>query len=373
MDAEERLKDFQLDSGREYRYLRIPETEYNNKFTYSRMDPASNVEKFKSFEKMLIDMEFSTDAIETIYNVLAAILILGDVRFKDANDNVKTAELENPELTQKVAQLLKVDEKKFQWAMLNYCVVEKGTAERRRHTADEARDARDVLAATIYARLVDWIVNTINQKLALSRAVFGDLHSITITDMFGFECFKRNGIEQLIINCLNEQMQYQYNQRMFAFEMIDLEEEMIPGVELRYHDNKPTIDHLMSKPNGLFCLFDEVSKGRHVYSFLTDAIANRKNAFVQRMSSHEFSIAHYTGKVTYDVRDFIDKNRDFVPPEMVDTLRSSTVEIIKVMFTNQLSKTGNLTMEYIEMGQKKKAKWGAALVAEKTRGQVSDS
>lgn len=29
-------------------------------------------------------------------------------------------------------------------------------------------------------------------------------------------------------------------------------------------------------------------------------------------------MAHYTGKVTYDARDMSDKNRDFVPPEMVN-------------------------------------------------------
>lgn len=34
--------------------------------------------------------------------------------------------------------------------------------------------------------------------------------------MFGFECFKRNGIEQLMVNTLNEQMQYHYNQITFA-------------------------------------------------------------------------------------------------------------------------------------------------------------
>lgn len=64
-------------------------------------------------------------------------------------------------------------------------------------------------------------------------------------------------------------MQYQYNQRMFAFEMIDLEEEQIPGVNLHYYDNKATIDHLLHRPDGLFCLMDEISKGRHGFEFLT--------------------------------------------------------------------------------------------------------
>lgn len=50
---------------------------------------------------------------------------------------------------------------------------------------------------------------------------------------------------------------------------------------------------------------------------LPEAVNNKKSAHVQRASDHEFSVAHYTGKVTYDARDIADKNRDFIPPEMV--------------------------------------------------------
>lgn len=49
----------------------------------------------------------------------------------------------------------------------------------------------------------------------------GDIHMITLTDMFGFECFHRNRTEQLMINSLNEQIQYHYNQRMFVWEMME--------------------------------------------------------------------------------------------------------------------------------------------------------
>lgn len=61
-----------------------------------------------------------------------------------------------------------------------------------------------------------------------------------------------------------------------------------------------------------FCLF-------HLLNLFCslESIANKKNPYVQRSSGHEFSVAHYTGKVTYDVRDMADKNRDFLPPEMV--------------------------------------------------------
>lgn len=56
-------------------------------------------------------------------------------------------------------------------------------------------------------------------------------------------------------------------------------------------------------------------------------------------------------------------------------MRTSTDCIVKMMFTNQLSKTGNLTMAYDEQQVSRtkpsgKSKWGAALIAEKTNTKV---
>lgn len=56
-------------------------------------------------------------------------------------------------------------------------------------------------------------------------------------------------------------------------------------------------------------------------------------------------------------------------------MRTSTDCIVKMMFTNQLSKTGNLTMAYDEQQVTRskpsgKSKWGAVLIAEKTNAKV---
>lgn len=92
---------------------------------------------------------------------------------------------------------------------------------------------------------------------------------ISLNDMFGFECLPRNRIEQLMINSLNEQLQYHYNQRMFAFEMVELEEEQIPHTPYKYHNNKSAVDHLMTKPYGLFFTLDDVTRDRTNYEFIT--------------------------------------------------------------------------------------------------------
>lgn len=162
------LDSLSLESGRKYRYLRSEDEKIDSKLPYARYDPEGNVTKYQQFEASLKLLDFDDAQLQSIRKILAAILILGNVRF---TDDGKYAIIETIDEVKKVAKLLGLDEKKFEWALVNYCLIQSGQAEKRKHTNDEARDARDVLAATIYCRFVDWLVNIINQKFTLGRAV----------------------------------------------------------------------------------------------------------------------------------------------------------------------------------------------------------
>lgn len=78
--------------------------------------------------------------------------------------------------------------------------------------------------------------------------------------MFGFECFHRNRLEQLIVNTMNEQVQFLYNQRLFSWEMQEQEEEQVPVTALHFYDNKAAVDQLMGRPLGLFYILDEACR-----------------------------------------------------------------------------------------------------------------
>lgn len=59
-------------------------------------------------------------------------------------------------------------------------------------------------------RLRRWLVEKINTALAVGNKRTSGT-SLSILDIYGFECFKQNSFEQLCINYANERLQQQFN------------------------------------------------------------------------------------------------------------------------------------------------------------------
>lgn len=168
MEAENRLEALCLEKNRKHRYLRVLEEPIKG-IKGSRETSEQNVENYKELIESLKILDWEQEDIDTLETMLGAVLAIGNIRFKDGKNG--TAEIENIEEAIKVAKLLSLEEAKFLWALLNYCLIERGTAVKRKHSTDDARDARDTLASAIYRRLVDWMINLINLKLSFGRSV----------------------------------------------------------------------------------------------------------------------------------------------------------------------------------------------------------
>jgi hypothetical protein len=64
----------------------------------------------------------------------------------------------------------------------------------------------------------------------------------------------------LCINVANEQLQFYFNQHIFAWELNSYGEEGIPVSEISYKDNTMLLSMVLNKPLGIFALLDEESR-----------------------------------------------------------------------------------------------------------------
>ena len=116
--------------------------------------------------------------------------------------------------------------------------------------------AKNTLAKSLYSRIFDYLIEKINDKLWIDKK---DDRSISILDIFGFELFDKNSIEQLCINFTNERLQQLYTKYVFENQILELKKDGLADKvkDLIPPDNKPIIE-LIEKRMGIsvFSLID---------------------------------------------------------------------------------------------------------------------
>merc|ERR1712020_725286 len=79
---------------------------------------------------------------------------------------------------------------------------------------------------------------------------------IGILDVFGFENFKVNSLEQFCINFTNEKLQNYFNKNIIESEQEEYLRESIVWTEIEVPNSQPMIDLVEDAKNGMFCILD---------------------------------------------------------------------------------------------------------------------
>ncbi|NXT01865.1 MYO3A protein, partial [Jacana jacana] len=341
-----KLAHYKLPEYKPPRYLqndhfRIVQDFMNNSFYKSQ---------FELIEQCFKVIGFSLEELGSVYSVLAAILNVGNIEFSAvvSEHMIDKSNISNPVALENCASLLCIQADELQEALTSHCVVTRGETIIRPNTVEKATDVRDAMAKALYGRLFSWIVNRINTLLKPDKHLSGndDGLNIGILDIFGFENFKKNSFEQLCINIANEQIQFYFNQHVFAWEQNEYLYEGVDARVIEYEDNRPLLDMFLQKPMGLLSLLDEESR----FPQATDQTLvekfedNLKSKYFWRPKRVDltFGIYHYAGKVLYNASGFLAKNRDTLPADIVLLLRSSENNLTRQLVTHPLTKTGNL-------------------------------
>ncbi|XP_078083831.1 myosin-IIIb [Mustelus asterias] len=322
-------------------------------------------EQFEAIQHCFRIIGFTDEEVRSVYRVLAAILNTGNIEFAPiaSKHQMDKSEIPDGESLENTSALLSIGSEEFQEALTSHCVVTRGETIIRTNTVDEASDVRDAMSKALYGRLFSWIVNRINTLLQPDKSICDTETgmNVGILDIFGFENFKKNSFEQLCINIANEQIQFYFNQHIFALEQIEYQNEGIDATLVEYQDNRPILDMFLQKPMGLLSLLDEESRfPKASDQTLVDKFEdNLRSKYFWRPKGVElcFGIKHYAGKVFYDPCGFLEKNRDTLPADIVVVLRTSENKLLQHLFSSPLTKTVPkksilVRDENMEIGQK---------------------
>ncbi|XP_008822855.1 unconventional myosin-IXb isoform X5 [Nannospalax galili] len=327
--SEEERQEFQLKQPQDYFYL--------NQHNLNIEDGEDLKHDFERLQQAMEMVGFLPATKKQIFSVLSAILYLGNVTYKKrATGRDEGLEVGPPEVLDTLSQLLKVKREILVEVLTKRKTVTANDKLILPYSLNEAITARDSMAKSLYSALFDWIVLRINHALLNKKDMEEAVSclSIGVLDIFGFEDFERNSFEQFCINYANEQLQYYFNQHIFKLEQEEYQSEGITWHNIDYTDNVGCIHLISKKPTGLFYLLDEESNFPHATSLTLLAKfkqQHEENKYFLGTPVREpaFIIQHFAGKVKYHIKDFREKNMDYMRPDIVALLRGSDSSYVR--------------------------------------------
>ena len=204
----------------------------------------------------------------------------------------------------------------------------------------KATAARDALSRMLYGQVFDWLLGRLNVVMTANKSAQGaDIKRVVgLLDIFGFEAFQRNSLEQLLINFANEKLQQHFNEYIFRLEESECRAEGVACPTLEFADNSAVVALLTSKPTGVLSLINEeviVPNSSDANLIQKMQQQHRGHAVFKplpRAQGEGFIVTHFAGPVSYLIDGFVDKNRDALPGELSLLLGTSELPLISALF-----------------------------------------
>ncbi|XP_050975232.1 unconventional myosin-Ib isoform X3 [Labeo rohita] len=339
--SDDTLKKLKLDRDvSKYNYLSLDSAIVNG------LDDAAN---FRSVRNAMQIVGFMEDEVQSVLELVAAVLKLGNIEFKPESrcNGYDESRVKDKNDLKEMCELLGIEQSVLERAFSFRTVEAKMEKVSTTLNVAQAYYARDALAKNLYSRLFSWLVNRINESIKAQtqtrKKVMG------VLDIYGFEIFEDNSFEQFIINYCNEKLQQIFIELTLREEQEEYIREGIEWTNIEYFNNAIICDLIENNKNGILAMLDEecLRPGTVTDETFLDklnTVCAEHQHFESRQSKNSkfltdhslphncFRIQHYAGKVLYRVEGFVDKNNDLLYRDLSQAMYKANHSLIKILF-----------------------------------------
>ena len=359
--------------------------------------PSYNHNDSENFDKVrnaFKTLSFKPRHISSIYRLLSAILLLGNITFANGGDRdfaSDSAYVVNRDVLVRIAELLGIDSEDLEKALCNQVRWIRKEICQVILRSEQAEKQRDGLMESLYAILFAFVMETANHKLFPGDEVIAEEQakggsSVLVLDGPGFQSRRTqrpgsnvlvhpqgNGYEEFMINYSNELVQFWLTEQAFSTSstssattssasLLFITRAMEDGIRFGVGANAdPGLEQGIERmellrggriggkadrrPGGIFGGISKtcgaVRKGLTSEEGDRDLVRGMNEHFGQHpafitsssSTSTNFTIAHFsTPPTTYSVTNFIAQDLSPLDPEFVDLFRSSEDNFIAKLF-----------------------------------------
>lgn len=308
----------------------------------------------------------------SIFSMLVAILILGNVQFGEGDARDVSAYVSNPLVLEQAARLLGVSSEDLGETLTNKTSYVRKELYTVMLNASQSAAQRDSLVRDLYAILFAFVVETANHRIAPSSQDPPPKTQIVLLDQPGFQtrgpggttsmmlggpaplvsAYGQNGFDEFCINFADELLHSYVTRNVFEDSVgynAQLTGDGISLPEVTTMDNSACIELLRGaqlnerahrKPTGVLGVMNKASSnaksgkgGEKRDEELLQELAQRFGTHGSFIANPQptagpsgrllFGINHYSGAVTYDAESFVEKDTDILDAAFVTLLRNS--------------------------------------------------
>jgi len=293
---------------------------------------------FEEFRTAISSIGVSSDEFERMLELLAGVLYLGNIDFNASKQD--ETKFKDGDPLERCSKLLGLSNPSDLKALLSE---RKITAHREvakvQLNTKQATATRDALAKAIYCGLFDWVCAKVD-KLVKGEDPVPEVF-VGVLDIFGFESFQRNDLEQLLINFANEKLQASFTTNILMTEASLYQSEGLSSTSKKgrgYSVKSRSVIPSSETVGFISTIFDKLSDemrsikpnpykfNDRVHRELKDSsyfgkvhVRNRKECF---------AVVHYAGAVTYSVERFLEKNEERMPADADALFKNSNNSVM---------------------------------------------